>query len=403
MGPSDVRRRAVTAMVCAMTAAAIGAWSHGAEAFALKHTSNGQPLRWAVSQVSYVVDPSVERAVSGGSAAVSSALSGWSRAAGGPALSATAGAGKAKPGLDGQNSILLAPEGFAPAGAALAVTVTSYDEATGSIVDSDIVINGIHAFAVLAADARPDRGADAISTDSGSSEEGDRRTPACDLVHVVSHEVGHTLGLADEHDSQSSLMYAFTMPGDASIRTPSSDDVSGVTAIYGASGAAAPAASSASHSGCGVAGSPGGREGLWGALALIAAVAMSVAARRARAARLLAPLAVAFVVLVGSPDQARSAPLSVFAGDGVARITGMSTLNVGGVFETTLDLAPIACRHEPCPARAQANVWGGTLGGITQRIGGGDDGPGVGQVVDVAFLRASRGEMQLAAVVPLHH
>jgi hypothetical protein len=390
-------------MVCAMTVAAIGAWSHGAEAFALKHTSHGQPLRWAVSQVSYVVDPSVERAVPGGSVAVSNAVSGWSQAAGGPALSATAGAGRAKAGLDGQNSILLAPEGFAPAGGALAVTVTSYDEATGSIVDSDIVINGIHAFAVLAADARPDRGADAVSTDGASSEDGARRTPACDLAHVVSHEVGHTLGLADEHDSQSSLMYAFTMPGDASIRTPASDDVNGVAAIYGASGAPA-AAALASRSGCGVAGSPGGPEEVWSALALIAAAAMSVAARhRAKGARLFVPLGAAFVVLVAWPEPARSAPLSVFAGDGVARIMGASTLNVGGVFETTLDLVPIACRHEPCPARAQANVWGGTLGGITQRIGGGDDAPGVGQVVDVAFLRAARGEMQLAAVLPLRH
>src|SRR4029077_17735074 len=139
-------------------------------------------------------------------------------------------------GLDGQNSVLLAPDGFAPAGRALAVTITSFDDSTGTIVDTDVVINGQYAFAVLTGDAKPDRDATPISTDgSAGDDDGEDKTPF-DLVHVVSHEIGHSLGLADERDSNSALMYAYTMPGDSSVRAPSADDVDGVDTLYGPPG-----------------------------------------------------------------------------------------------------------------------------------------------------------------------
>ena len=235
-------RRRLATVLCAMSAVGVFAWSAAAQAFALKHTSHGAPLRWTRSHVSYVIDPSVEGNVPGGAQAVSSSVNGWSGSAGGPMLSASVGPGGAQPGLDGQNSVVFAPKGFAAAGGALAVTVTSYDDATGEIVDADIVINGEYPFAVLSPSASPCAGVAPVSTDGSGGDDGASGATPFDLVHVVSHEVGHSLGLADERDDNAALMYAFTTPGDPSLRSPTNDDVDGVDAIYGAASASLTAA-----------------------------------------------------------------------------------------------------------------------------------------------------------------
>ena len=41
------------------------------------------------------------------------------------------------------------PDGYAPAGRALAITVLTYDNASGRILDADIIVNGSYKFAVL--------------------------------------------------------------------------------------------------------------------------------------------------------------------------------------------------------------------------------------------------------------
>lgn len=407
MAKHGVRRSPATATVSAMTVAALCAVSDNASAFELKHTPRGQPLHWASAQISYVIDPSIEESVPGGADGVSSAVHGWSAAAGGPTLSSAAGK-RAKAGVDGQNSILLAPDGFAPAGNALAVTVTSYDAATGDIVDADVVVNGIYDFAVLADHARAKAGASPISTDGASSDESKAagKTPF-DLVHVVSHEVGHTLGLADEQSNQSALMYAFTMPGDASSRLPSTDDVDGVKALYGAAPAAAatpPTAAPSGHSGCGQASVAESRTragDVWGALVLAVGAGLWITRRRGarNVARTVLPVCGALAAFVAGPMPAQSSAHSPRIGvDAAARVIDVSTSNVGGLFETTVELAPLACRKAPCPSGAWAHVWGGTVGGITQRVGN-DSVPSVGDVVDVAFFSSEPRDVRVRPFV----
>src|SRR6202142_4706669 len=99
------RRRPIRAIVCAMTAAAIGAVTHGAAAFELKPTAHGVALRWNAARVSYVIDPSVEEGVRGGAAAAASAVDGWSREGDGPMLATSVLSGEAKPGLEGQKTV----------------------------------------------------------------------------------------------------------------------------------------------------------------------------------------------------------------------------------------------------------------------------------------------------------
>ncbi|MDP8999341.1 MAG: M10 family metallopeptidase domain-containing protein [Myxococcota bacterium] len=405
MAKHGVRRSPAMMTVCAMTAAAVCGVSHNASAFELKHTPRGQPLRWANAEVSYVIDSSIEESVPGGADAVSSAVHGWIGALGIPALSSGVGK-KAKAGLDGQNSVLLAPDGFAPAGNALAITVTSYDAATGNIVDADVVVNGIYDFAVLADRARAKPGVFPIATDGASSDDSKAAgKTAFDLVHVVSHEIGHTLGLADEQSDESALMYAFTMPGDASHRLPSADDFNGVKALYGAAPArAASPAASPGQSGCGlasVAESPTRAADVWGASALVAGAGIWLMRRRSGrgVARAVLPVCGALAVFVAAPMPARSLPYSArTVADAAARVTDISTSNVGGLFETTIELAPIACRKDPCPSTAWAHAWGGTVAGITQRVGN-DSVPSVGDVVNVAFFSSEPRDVRVRPFV----
>jgi len=383
------RRRPTATVVCALAAAIVSLAPRAAHAFELKHTSHGQPVEWRGGPVSFVVDPSVEAAVSGGGAAADHAVGVWSGAEGAPVLSTSAGAGGGKPAVDGRNTILYAPDGFAPAGEALAVTVLSYDDLSGAIVDADIVINGQYAFAVLPDGAQPPQGMSPVSTEGGGDPDehghGHGRATPFDLEHVITHEVGHSLGLGDAPDVTSAVMYAYSMPGDASGRAPASDDLDGLDALYAGSSPSAGA-------GCGQSSVAAGRvrgADAWGALALVLGAGVWLAMRR-RAARRLVPVGAALLALAADPTPARSATrASGILPDARAVVVSATTRDVGGVFQTTLELAPTACRTgSACPARAEARVWGGTLGGITQQVGE-YPAPSPGDEVDVAFDRAA--------------
>ncbi len=93
----------------------------------------------------------------------------------------------------------------------LAVTVATYAP-DGRMLDADIVINGRQMLALL-----PEGGAPVNDHD---------------LASVLTHEMGHVLGL-DESDQPNATMWPTTAPGDTSQRTLSADDEQGVLAIYG--------------------------------------------------------------------------------------------------------------------------------------------------------------------------
>lgn len=387
------RRRSTVGFVCALMAAMLVPAS--ALAFELKHTAQGQPVMWMATTVRYVVDPSIAGEVPGGDGAFSAAAGAWSGADGAPALSTIAGPEGGKIAVDGQNTVLFAPAGFAPAGTALAVTVLTYEESSGAILDADIVINGAYRFAVLGADARAGADVAPVSTDGSSSEadgEGDSR-PRFDLQHVVAHEVGHSLGLADVRDQHGPLMYAFTLPDDASIRLPTTDDLDGIEQAYGGS---------AQHAGCGSASVAGGRSrplDSWAALVLALGGAWTISRRRARALASVWPGCAMLALLAGHSQPARSAPGAVSpAADAMGAVVAVSTHDVGGVLQTSLDVAPTSCRAGSCPTLARVQAWGGTLGGITQEVGD-RPVPRLGDRVGVAFT--GEGDVRDAVLVPL--
>jgi hypothetical protein len=244
-----------------------------ASAYELKQTDKGDFERWAGGSVTFVVDPSVEQAAPGAEEAVASVLTAWSGQGGAPLLHVQKGPGGGKVAYDGQNTIVYMPDGYPPAGDALAVTVSTVDDDTDTLLDTDIVINGPYAFAVLAAGARassdqkmPTDGAGGGSTMSGSF----------DIEHVLSHEIGHALGLADVHNDGHAVMYAFTAPNDASNRAPSADDLQGIDSLYGGP---------LERSGCGEASIGATAPGAaWPFVALFAAATVAIR-RRSRASR----------------------------------------------------------------------------------------------------------------------
>jgi hypothetical protein len=216
-----------------------------ASAYTIRKTTSGLPVRWASPAVSFVIDPSVAQAAPDAVDAVVQAVAAWSAQDGTPSLSTTMGTSAGQVAVDGVNTILYAPHGYARAGNALAITFVSFDENTGDILDTDIVINGAHAFSIFAAGTHAPTGTLPVATESGSG--GDDSALKFDLQHVVTHEMGHALGLGDVTDDSADVMFAYTMPNDASLRAPASDDLAGVTDLYADSASSATATSG----GCG--------------------------------------------------------------------------------------------------------------------------------------------------------
>lgn len=268
------------------------AWSP-AHAYDLRQTAQGKPIRWQAERVAFAVDPGIERAIPGARSVITQVIDSWSERSGGPALATTFAQTPLKAAVDGVNAVLVAPPGFAAMGSALAITLTSYDESSGAILDTDIVINAEKAFAILGQGARAKLGAPHVPTDDAPHVELDggatRAFGPFDFQHVFAHEIGHALGLGDSDSSPYALMSAYTLPGDASVRVPTSDDVDGVAAQY------APTKPHPSDGGCSssISGSSPAKIDGRALTALAFLLGASVAMRRARVlvgARIRSPM-----------------------------------------------------------------------------------------------------------------
>jgi uncharacterized protein (TIGR03382 family) len=160
---------------------------------------------------------------------------------------------------------------------AIATTTTTSVASTGEILDADIELNDPE-FAFTTADGPP--------CPPGGPTAG---CVAIDVQNTVTHEAGHTLGLAHSSDPKAT-MYAFAPSGETSKRVLHDDDVQGICAIYpkggptsvspGVQPPATPAPPAAG--GCGSSGAPA-----WEAL--LAAAALGLFRRRDRMRSVGAP------------------------------------------------------------------------------------------------------------------
>lgn len=362
-------------------AAAASAWTASAGAFEVVKDPSGDPIHWTQTDVDFTVDSKLTERMPDALAAVTAAAAAWSGVSGAPNLHVASSTSDGRIALDGVNTVTLAPEDFAPIGNALAVTVISYAAGSTDIVDTDIVVSRDYAFAMLPATAEPPAGALTLSNEASPGAHGHDREDdvTFDLQHLLAHEVGHSLGMGDTTSDTGALMYAYSVAGSPSPRQPTSDDTAGVATLY-------PTGTLQSGMGCGqsnVAGTrPQGFE-CASALFLVALVASLRGARRR--VRLFLPAGMALAMTLAAPARAWSTSSSDSTAQVASRIVSRtSRVSASGVFETLLDVAPVACRARSCPQQARVHVWGGTVGGITQRVGG-YAVPAEGETIKVAF------------------
>jgi hypothetical protein len=382
----------------AIAGLAVLASSADANAYVVKKTTRGELVHWESDVVEYSLDNSIPANVISGDLATRESMTSWSGTVGAPELTIKAPTAESpvKPQFDHKNGIFFMKDGYTPAGRALAITVLTYDNATGKILDADIIFNGKYRFAVLGSDAPHETehnllGARPSTTDTVTHEEEVSEVGSLyDLHHVIAHELGHSLGMNDEMERKDALMYRYTAPNDASMREPGSDDVAGLAELYSTK-------LEGKGNGCGGATvAPkkptfaASQYAMFGALTLLAFLLFR--ARSDKRARLVFVAAAAAITVgllpstSGKDGRGVAKASEIEPGHARAKVVGTSTLVADGLFKTTYKLATVACRTSACPKLGHGEAWGGTVGNITQEVGG-HYAPHDDDVVDVSFKK----------------
>jgi hypothetical protein len=185
-----------------------------AEAFALKTTDAGVPVRWQHDRVELRIDPALESAF--GKAAVRDAAvvagEAWRGLANAPDVVIADGAPAPYDAKKRGNGIYLLND-WPFAHDQVAMTITTYTTG-GSIVGVDILVNGERSFDML---PEPSNGA-----------------VQHDLAAVLTHEVGHALGLAHSEEDPDATMYPHIRAGETHQRSLSTDDEAAIMKAYAA-------------------------------------------------------------------------------------------------------------------------------------------------------------------------
>ena len=302
-----------------------------AQAFEVKHAEGGELVRWRRPGVAWTVDRSVEE-VPGADAAVAGAIAAWTQQSGAPKLSLAAKGATLKPGLDGTNGIFFAKNGYAPAGGALAITVLSFDDLTGEVLDADIVLNGKYE----------------LGTVDGAG------VATYDIGRVLAHEMGHALALSDEPERKDALMYPYVPRAKVLSAAPGTDDLAGLETLY-ADEDAPEGADAAGAVGCSGSGTTPGSSGAWCVVGL--SLTVLVVARKRKAAVGLGALA---AVAMLAPASARASEVR----ESESIVTEVQTTAENGIFQSEVTVTTDGV------AVSRHVLWGGRLGGIRQIVGG---------------------------------
>jgi hypothetical protein len=217
------------ASACALAVCLAG--SSPARAYNVQRTEDGTSVRWHASTVTLRVSPELE-AYFGDlplTLLVDEAASAWGGLEGVPELLVSRGTPPEAMGFQDEtagNGVYLVKD-WALWPDALAATVATFQSRTGKLVDADVQVNANYAFALLS----PKQGG----------------LDRYDLLSVLTHEMGHVLGLGDAYDAPGATMWPSVAPGDTYQRDLDADDEAGLERIYSEG---APAAS-LSGAGCG--------------------------------------------------------------------------------------------------------------------------------------------------------
>jgi hypothetical protein len=153
-------------------------------------------------------------------------------------------------GQDGQNTISWRP--LTDARDTFGQTIVTFFTDSGEIIDADTEFNSSFRFGVL------------------PPNQDDPSNPVVDVQAVVTHEIGHVIGLDHENTLGPQVVMFFSdTTGDSTRRTLTPDDVAGVRDIYsGGSGGGG----GGGGGGCAVVPARGGRD-LWPVIAVLVLLA----------------------------------------------------------------------------------------------------------------------------------
>jgi hypothetical protein len=359
----------------------------------LKQTKSGGHVRWHRDAIDVVVDKSFTELA--GPKLFGQAVDAW-RATGAnlPAVSTKSGKDRSvgyKNKGDNENVVVSAPAGWERAKGALAITVLTYEEETGRILDGDILLNGGgRSFAVFDKDESI-VGSAAVAID-GTGQSSDSQTKAAkyDVQSVTTHELGHFFGLGEDYDDAKATMYVSTRFGEIHKRIVTKNEGTVIAGLYAADDVQASEDTGSRSGGCGGAqlAQPGRAGSAWlGFVVAGLGLGLYAAARGARdernAARVRARSSArrmgrvgGFLTVIGlvtslAPPTVEAAPEGSDArGDAEVEIVKSTPHWVDGIVETELTYRVTTCHVANCPEGDQKiTALGGKLDGVTQIVG----------------------------------
>jgi hypothetical protein len=239
---------------------------------------NAGKTRWGQDRVIIIADASLNHVFPGAATALERAVQTWQAALQyGPTLEVERGSmqgdGHAQSD-EPQNTVRFAPYGEPRAKGALAITLVTCDD-RGEIVGADIVLNGIYRFRDAAVDA-DDASRLEQCPEAAHWGLGPDGILSWDLQSILTHEMGHFLGLGEDHVHPDATMYAYSLPGDTSKRDLASADLDAIESLYPATAPFEPEPGCTGASVTGQSGNGGGWLLLLGMLS-----SLVLAARRA--------------------------------------------------------------------------------------------------------------------------
>lgn len=253
---------------------------HGAAE--IKRAPNGDQVRWRRSHTTVVLDASLDRYGPRAREAVQSAFGTWLELdTHAPSLTFdTARHTKFSLEPDGRNSVLVAPINLPGHEDDLAITLAFWDERTGSIAEVDIVINAKVPFSVLDDGERQRDEHDRDGVEQADvHQHRECISGAYDLQNVLTHEVGHFMGLGEDMKVDEASMYYRSHRCETQKRTLARPDESSVITLYTVPADEDPTEARAAS--CAFEPAPGADSGAASAFAAFAGLAL-VALRRRR-------------------------------------------------------------------------------------------------------------------------
>jgi MYXO-CTERM domain-containing protein len=196
----------------------------------IKRAPNGDQVRWRRGDTTIQIDASVDRLGQAARDAVGKAFGTWIELGAHTPRLRFDNTKDAKLSLepDGKNTVLVAPITLEGHKDDLAITLAFWDERTGSIAEADIVINANVAFEIMSREGDDPH----QNVDDHVQAHYQCDANAYDLQNVLTHEVGHFMGLGEDMKEDAATMYYRSRRCETQKRTLEHTDTTAATSLY---------------------------------------------------------------------------------------------------------------------------------------------------------------------------